>query len=60
MARINQLSDDSGTYEACGAGDQNTHILFLLTVSDSADKNRTNSIRESCCNPGREQLPFAN
>ncbi len=60
MARINQLSNDSRTYDACGPCNENTHILFLLIVSDSADKNRSNSIRESGCNPGRDQLPFAN
>src|SRR5260221_6751395 len=30
MTCIDQLSDDSGTYEACSACDENTHIPFLL------------------------------
>jgi hypothetical protein len=34
MTGVEQLSDESRTYEACGTCDENTHILFLLIVSD--------------------------
>jgi len=39
MTRIDQFSDDCGTYEACGACDKNTHIPFLLIVCDSVDRD---------------------
>jgi hypothetical protein len=32
ISRVDQLSDDCGTYEACGACDENTHILYLLNI----------------------------
>lgn len=32
MARVDQLSDDSGPYEACGACDENAHIHCPLVV----------------------------
>jgi hypothetical protein len=35
MTGVEQLSDESRAYEACGTCDENTHILFLLIVSDS-------------------------
>src|SRR5437868_14321459 len=39
MARIDQLSDDSGTYKACGTCDENTHIFFLLSTCDLVDRD---------------------
>src|SRR6266404_2019605 len=35
MTRNDQFLDDCGTYEARGACDENTHISFLLSISDS-------------------------
>jgi hypothetical protein len=40
MAHVDQLSDDSGTYKAGGAGDENPHILFLLSCSVLTTRQR--------------------
>jgi hypothetical protein len=40
MTGVDQFSDDCGTDEACSAGDKNTHILFLLGICDSVDRDQ--------------------
>src|SRR5258708_8683166 len=39
MTGIDQLPHDRGTYEACGACDENTHSPFLLSICDSVDRD---------------------
>src|ERR1700730_10578521 len=56
MTSVDQFSDDGRTNESCSSGDKNTHIHFLLTFVNAADRDDRD---EALTPPGSRVETFA-